>query len=215
MKKFFLLSASIFLIIMSSFGQSQIIKLPPPDKTGGMPLMKALNERHSSRKFSRKKLTKQQLSNLCWAAWGYNREEERKRTAPSSMNQQEMELYAVIEEGAYYYNAEEHQLERIKDGDLRPYCGKQDFVATAPVNFIYVANMKKAGVENPDDITPEHLMTSHANTGFIAQNTYLACASEGLVCVVRSWIDKPALEKALGLSPFHKVILGHTIGYGD
>ncbi|WP_010422113.1 SagB/ThcOx family dehydrogenase [Anaerophaga thermohalophila] len=215
MKKFFLLSASIFMITVVSFGQSQIIKLPAPDKTGGMPLMKALNERHSSRSFSRKELSNQQLSNLCWAAWGYNRIDEKKRTAPSSSNKQEMELYVVMQEGAYYYNAEKHQLELIKAGDLRAYCGKQDFVAKAPVNFIYVANMKKAGVENPDDITPEHLMTSHANTGFIAQNTYLACASEGLICVVRAWIDKPALEKALGLSPFHKVILGHTIGYGE
>jgi SagB-type dehydrogenase family enzyme len=192
---------------------SQNIELPVPDKIGGMPLMEALSERSSSRDFSSKELSNQQLSNLCWAAWGYNRPDAKKRTAPSSMNKQEMELYVVLKDGAYLYNAETHKLEMIKEGDLRSYCGKQDFVAKAPVNFIYVANMKKAGVENPEDITPEHSATSHANTGFIAQNTYLACASEGLVCVVRGWIDKEALENALGLSPMHKVILGHTIGY--
>lgn len=192
---------------------SQTIELPAPEKTGGMPLMEALSERSSSREFSSKELTKQQLSNLCWAAWGYNRPDAKKRTAPSSMNKQEIELYVVLKDGAYLYNAEKNQLEMIKEGDLRSYCGKQDFVDKAPVNFIYVANMKKAEVEKPEDITPEHIATSHANTGFIAQNTYLACASEGLVCVVRAWIDKKALENALSLSPMHKVILGHTIGY--
>jgi len=192
---------------------SQTIELPEPQKNGGMPLMEALSKRSSSRDFSSKELSKQQLSNLCWAAWGYNRQEAKKRTAPSSMNKQEIELYVVLENGAYFYNVENHHLEMIKEGDLRSYCGKQDFVAKAPVNFIYAANMKKAGVEKPENITDEHIATSHANTGFIAQNTYLACASEGLVCVVRAWIDKDALEKALGLSPLHKVILGHTIGY--
>jgi SagB-type dehydrogenase family enzyme len=199
---------------LSGLISAQSIELPQPDKTGGMPLMQALNERSSSRNFSAKELTKQQLSNLCWAAWGYNRIDSKKRTAPSSMNKQEMELYVVLKDGAYLYNAEKHQLDLIKEGDLRSYCGNQDFVAKAPVNFVYVANMKKADVEKPEDISPEHLATSHANTGFIAQNTYLACASEGLECVVRGSIDKKAFEKVLSLSPLHKVILAHTIGYG-
>lgn len=210
----------LFLIVvsflsLSEFLNAQSLELPQPDKTGGMPLMQALNERSSSRNFSAKELTKQQLSNLCWAAWGYNRIDSKKRTAPSSMNKQEMELYVVLKDGAYLYNAEKHQLDLIKEGDLRSFCGNQDFVAKAPVNFVYVANMKKADVEKPEDISPEHLATSHANTGFIAQNTYLACASEGLKCVVRAWIDKEAFEKILNLSPLHKVILAHTIGYGE
>ncbi|PWD99809.1 SagB/ThcOx family dehydrogenase [Marinilabilia rubra] len=215
MKKFISLTAVTLMIALSAFGQSQTIELPTPEKSGGMPLMEALNERHSSREFSQRELSDRQLSNLCWAAWGFNRSDAKKRTAPSSMNKQEIELYVVLKEGAYFYNAEAHQLELIKEGDLRSYCGKQDFVATAPVNFIYVANMKKAGVEKPEAITPTHIATSHANAGFIAQNTYLACASEGLECVVRAWIDKEALENAMELSPFHKVILGHTIGFGE
>lgn len=206
----------IIALIMPTLNlKAQNIELPPPDKEGKTTLMQALNKRSSSRNFSSEELSKQQLSTLCWAAWGYNRPEAKKRTAPSSMNKQEIELYVVLKDGAYLYNAENHRLEQIKSGDLRSYCGKQDFVENAPVNFIYVANMKKADVEKPDEITAEHIATSHANTGFIAQNTYLACAAEGLNCVVRAWIDKEALENALGLSPLHKVILGHTIGYAD
>jgi SagB-type dehydrogenase family enzyme len=214
MRKIFTLTI-LGLLGLSAMTKSQTIELPAPDKTGGMPLMQAFNERSSSRDFNSRELSQQQISNLCWAAWGYNRPDAKKRTAPSSMNKQEMELYVVMKDGAYLYNAEAHRLELIKKGDLRAYCGKQDFVATAPLNFIYVANMKKAGADTPEEITSEHIATSHANTGFIAQNTYLACASEGLECVVRGWINKEALENALELSDLHKVILGQTIGYGN
>lgn len=202
------------ILIMSFTGlHSQNIALAKPDKEGGMPLMKALDERSSHREFSTKEITQQQLSNLCWAAWGINRPESGKRTAPSSMNKQEMELYVVLPHAAYLYNAEEHQLDLIKEGDLRRYCGEQDFVATAPLNFIYVANLQKIDITDAASLSAEELLASHANTGFMAQNVYLTCASEGLECVVRAWIDKDALEEALGLSPLHKVILGQTIGY--
>ncbi len=205
---------AFMLIIGTIFpANSQKIILPQPDKEGGMPLMKALNERGSHREFSTKEINPQQLSNLCWAAWGINRPEAGKRTAPSSMNEQEMELYVVLPHAAYLYNAEEHQLDLIKAGDLRSYCGEQDFVATAPLNFIYVANLQKIDITDATSISPEDLLASHANTGFMAQNVYLTCASEGLGCVVRAWIDKEALEEALGLSPLHKVILGQTIGH--
>jgi nitroreductase len=193
--------------------QAQNIKLPPANKEGGMPLMKALNERGSHREFSDQEVSQQQLANLCWAAWGINRPESGKRTAPSSMNRQEMELFVVLPQGAYRYSAIDHQLVLIKKGDLRSYCGKQDFVATAPLNFVYVANLSKLELKDTINISPSDLLASHANTGFMAQNVYLTCASEGLVCVVRAWIDKEAFVEALGLSPLHKVILSQTIGF--
>ncbi len=213
MQKVFVILAITLFSGLSGLN-AQTIELPAPQKKGGIPLMDALNKRSSSRNFSSRELSKQQISNLCWAAWGINRPGEEKRTAPSSQNKQEIELYVFLPDGAYRYNALEHQLDLYKKGDYREYCGEQDFVATAPLNFIYVANMKKAGVDKPENITAEHMATSHANTGFIAQNVYLTCASEELNCVVRGWIDKEALENVMEFSPLHKVILGHTIGYG-
>ena len=192
--------------------QAQNLQLVSPDKEGGIPLMQALNARGSHREFSDRQISPQQLSNLCWAAWGINRPETGKRTAPSSMNRQEMELYVVLPQGAYLYNAQEHQLILVKKGDLRRYCGEQAFVAQAPLNFVYIANLKKQDIKDPANITASDLLASHANTGFMAQNVYLTCASEGLVCVVRAWIDKEALIEALGLSPLHRVILSQTIG---
>lgn len=208
-KQTFLLILTGFLLIQSACTQN--IQLPAPDRDGGIPLMKALNERRSAREFSEKEMSLQDLSDLCWAAWGFNRED--KRTAPSSMNKQEMDLYVVLAKGAYIYNARENRLDLIKDGDLRAFCGKQDFVATAPVNFIYVANLEKTGMASVNEITAEKLFPSHANSAFMAQNVYLVTASKGLACVVRAWIDFDECEKALGLTPMQKVIIGQTIGH--
>ncbi len=211
--KTILVTLALFIFTQIAPVRAQNIQLPPPDKEGGIPLMQALNERGSHREFSNQEIPSQQLANLCWAAWGINRPESGKRTAPSSMNRQEMELYAVLPQGAYRYSASNHQLILVKTGDLRSFCGKQEFVALAPLNFVYIANLKKLELKDTTNITPADLLASHANTGFMAQNVYLTCASEGLACVVRAWIEKEALIEALGLSPMHRVILSQTIGY--
>jgi SagB-type dehydrogenase family enzyme len=180
-----------------------IIDLPAVEKTGGMPLMQALNERHSIRSFTKDPLPEQVLSNLLWAAWGYNRPDKQKRTAPSSMNKQEMSIYCALESGLYLYNADEHRLELIKNEDLRGKTGNQPFVGSAPLNLIYVADTKKQSTET----------SSYANTGFISQNVYLFCASEGLGTVVRGWFDNKKLHKAMGLDEKQKIILCQTVGY--
>ena len=65
------------------------MELPAPNKNGGMPLMQALNERHSTKmNYSGAPLLPQQLSDLLWATWGVNREDGR-RTAPTAMNRQD------------------------------------------------------------------------------------------------------------------------------
>ena len=180
-----------------------VIDLPAVEKTGGLPLMQALDQRQTIRSFTKDPLSEQLLSNLLWAAWGYNRPDKQKRTAPSSMNKQELSVYCAMENGLYLYNAEQHRLELIKNEDLRSKTGNQPFVGSAPLNLIYVADTKKQSSET----------SSYANSGFIAQNVYLFCASEGLGTVIRGWFDNKKLHKAMGLSDQEKIILCQTVGY--
>lgn len=129
------------LLLFTSALYAQNIKLPTPNKSGGKPLMTVLNERKSSRDFSEKILPNQQLSNLLWAAWGYNRAD--KRTAPSSQNKQEMDIYVALASGCYLYDARKNELVLVVKQDLREKTGKQDFVKNAPVNIIFVADKGK------------------------------------------------------------------------
>jgi SagB-type dehydrogenase family enzyme len=212
-KKSFLTSV-IALVIVSFITVSWAaellpLKLPPPNLNSGKSLMQSLQARKSSRDFSTKKLPVEVLSNLLWAACGINRPESGRRTAPSAVNWQEVDIYVAMVDGLYLYNAKEHVLKPVIKQDIRELTGKQTFVKDAPVNLIYVADYSRMGGGNAE----ERNSYSAADTAFIAQNVYLYCASEGLATVVRGSIDRDALAKAMQLRDNQKIVLSQTVGY--
>jgi nitroreductase len=203
---------SIFLVIIVAPAQAADladITLPAPRTEGGKPLMEALKARQSSRVFSEQKLTDQVLADLLWAAAGINRSDSGKRTAPSARDWQEVQVYAVTQTGAYLYDAKANMLRAIAPGDLRKLTGVQDFVAVAPLNLVYVADIARMKDSKPDD----QALYLGADSGFIGQNVYLFCASAGLATVVRGSIDRLALGKALALTENQKIVLAQTVGY--
>ena len=201
----------ISFITVSWAAELSPIKLPPPNLNSGKSLMQSLQARKSSRVFSTKKLPVEVLSNLLWAACGINRPEIGRRTAPSAVNWQEIDVYVAMADGLYLYNANEHILKPILNRDIRALAGKQSFVKDAPVNLIYVADLSKISKANIE----EKNFYSAVDTGFISQNVYLYCASEGLSTVVRAMIDKDSLSKAMNLSDNQKITLSQTVGYPE
>ena len=202
---------AIVLILLASAAWAETpatIPLPKPNTTGGMPLMQALSTRQSGREFSAEKLSPQALSNLLWAAYGVNRPDG-KRTAPSANNRQTIDVYVALTEGVYLYNAKEHRLDLVAAGDLRAATGQQPFVALAPLDLVYVADFAKMA-ETPD---ATRTLYSAAETGFIGQNVYLYCASEGFSTVIRAMVNREELAKALHLRPEQKIMLSQTVGY--
>jgi SagB-type dehydrogenase family enzyme len=185
------------------------VALPKPQTEGGKPLMLALKDRSSSRSFRADKLQLQVLSNLLWAAFGVNRSDSGKRTAPSAKNWQEIDIYVAVAEGLYLYDAKGHLLEPVVPEDIRGLTGVQAFVREAPVNLVYVADFTRMSGASPEDRD----LYAAADTGFISENVYLFCASEGLATVVRGSIDRPVLARAMKLRPDQKIILGQTVGY--
>jgi nitroreductase len=183
------------------------VALPTPQTSGGKPLMQVLKERKSVRDFGPEPLSRQTISNLLWAAWGVNREDGR-RTAPSASNRQEIDVYVVMAEGAYLYDAKANALQPVAPGDLRKFAGTQAYVAAAPLNLVYVADTSRLG---GDDAAK--LATANADTGFIAENVYLFCASEGLGTVVRGSLNRDDLGKALNLRAGQRITLAQSVGY--
>ncbi len=174
-----------------------------------MPLMPALKARHSTREFSPEALPAQVLSDLLWAADGVNRPDSGKRTAPSAQDRREIDVYVAAADGLYLYDAKTHALELVVAKDLRALTGRQDFAARAPVNLVYVADYSRMGrLANEED----RKFYSAADAGFIAQNVYLYCASQGLATVVRASIDKEALGRAMQLRESQRIILAQSVG---
>lgn len=185
------------------------MELPKPQTEGGRPLMETLKKRASSRDFRPEKLSPQVLSNLLWAAFGVNRPESGGRTAPSAHNWQEIDVYVATAEGLYLFDAKTHGLKVVFSEDIRAKAGLQSFVAEAPLNLVYVADLRKMHGASEADKD----FYSAADAGFISQNVYLFCASEGLATVVRGSIDRQTLAQAMRLHPKQRIILAQSVGY--
>lgn len=198
--KILLAVCALFFSITNMRGQN--ISLPAPQLADNASLATALQQRCSQRSYDTvRPLDKQQLSNLLWAAWGYNR--ENKRTAPTALDKQDITLYVFLSEGIYRYDARENTLVEVARGDHRAATGKQPFVETAPVNIVFVSDTRLL----------DNAVMSAVGCGAIAQNIYLYCASAGLATVVRGSFDAEALNSLLHLDPAQKVMLAQTIGY--
>jgi SagB-type dehydrogenase family enzyme len=199
---------SALLICIGSASAQEVIKLPAPKTEGGMPLMQALKERRSTREFSSKQLSMATLSNLLWAAWGINRPDGH-RTAPSARNSQEIDVYVATSDGLFLYEPKQHQLQKLSSEDIRAATGNNEYVKDAALNLIYVADLTKGNLKEPDAIE----FYTGADTAFLAQNVYLFCASEKLAVVVRGSINRPALAKIMKLRPDQKITLAQSVGY--
>ncbi|MBR6075410.1 MAG: SagB/ThcOx family dehydrogenase, partial [Victivallales bacterium] len=175
MKKLFPL---LMLVGLTSFGQEKIT-LPSPTKFGGRPLMEALAARHSTRKFKTEPIAEQKLGDLLWAAFGFNR--ANMRTAPSALNKQGVELYVVRPDGAWRYEPQEHALLKVNNDDVRGKTAamkQQAFAANAPMSIVFVFDTNV--IPTIGDRKPNVMEWAKLDTGFAAQNVYLACASMGL-----------------------------------
>jgi SagB-type dehydrogenase family enzyme len=210
--KRFALPVVLALLVSPALLLAQELKpfeLPKPQTDGGKPLMQALKARHSTRSFKPDKLPAQLLSNLLWAAFGVNRPDAGKRTAPSAMNWQEIDIYVATADGLYVYDAKANRLNRVLNEDVRAATGTQDFVKGAPVNLVYVADLARTRDAGPDERT----VYNAVDTGVIVQNVYLFCASEGLATVVRGSVDRAALAKVMKLRPNQRIIVAQTVGF--
>ena len=195
-----ILFASLFLssvMFVQNVYALETKRLPEPQTNGGKPLMEALKDRKTSRSFSDRPLEPQMLSDMLWAAFGINRPAEGKRTAPTAMNRQDIDVYVLDAAGVWRYEAKENALIPVLEKDLRSVMASQSFAAKAPVTLLYVA---------------ENNITSGMHAGSLYQNVGLFCASAGLNNVVRR-MDKDQLTQALPLPAGKEVIVSQSVGY--
>lgn len=185
------------------------IQLKAPEKKAGLSVMETLANRHSTREFSNKKLTLQELSNLLWAANGINRSEKGMRTAPSAMNAQEVDVYVCMEEGAFLYDSKSNQLQPVIQEDLRGLVGgKQTFVKNAPVVLLMVSDLSKL----PGGNSEQTKLMAAIDAGIVSQNISLACSGLGLITVPRASMDKEALAQKLKLKSTQLLLMNNPVG---
>ena len=183
------------------------ISLPKPELGGGKTLMEAIQLRRSTREFGPEKLSAKELGGVLWSGFGINRPDEGRRTAPSAMNSQEVDLYVALVDGLYLYDAKAHQLNPVLAGDFRGKTG-QTFSTNAAAVVIYVADLSRLAKAKPET----RLFYSGIDTGAISQNIYLFCAANDLATVVYD-LNREPLARAMGLKPEQQVILAQAVGH--
>lgn len=198
---------SLFLSLSLPASEVQPIPLPQPQTDGGRPLMEVLRERKSTREFATNTLPWQALGDLLWAGFGTNRVDGH-RTAPSTMNSRALDIYVSLAQGTYVYEAQSHRLRPVAAGDLRAKTGGQDYVKTAPVALIFVADLSRLDRAKPED----RERYANLDVGYLSQNVYLYCAAEGLATVVHE-LDRRELATLLGLKPDQRIILAQSVGF--
>ena len=208
MKKNMLKTAAALVFTVSatvSCSAQEQISLPQPSKSLETTVIEALQNRRSERVFAEKQMSDQDLASLLWAANGINREDGR-RTAPSAINAQDIDIYVVRADGAYLWDAKENTLKRVSDEDLRPLVPKgQDFVLQAPVSLVLVSDKSRFG-NRPANF-------AQADAGYVSQNICLYCSAAGWACCPRASMDTEGLKKALQLSESQEPMLNNTVGY--
>ena len=193
------------------FADAARIALPAPKRTA-MPLGEALAARSTHREFSSTPLSDQELSDLLWAANGYNRPEEKKRTAPTAINRQEIDLYVCRADGAYRWDAAENALVQVCTNDLRGLTGRpgpSNFALTAPIALVYVIDFARQGMqERPQDA----FKYASVDCGFVGQNVYLHCAAAGLNTVFLGSLRPGEISEALHLPVTSIPLFAQTVG---
>ena len=214
--KFRMLTVGVVCVVfamgfgLSAFGQElKPIQLPEPRLDTSKSLAQALKDRKTIREYALDNLPEQTLSNLLWAAWGINRPDSGRRTAPSAINWQEIDVYVATTQGMYLYDPKGNALIPVVSGDIRALTYTQvDRFKDAPLNIVYVADLEKTG--HGEEATKMLLVAM--DTGFVAENVYLYCASEGLATAYRVSIDKPKLAEAIKLRPTQRIMGAQSIG---
>lgn len=209
MRKVQLLLLCLFISV-ATFAADKVIRLPKPNLNRNSEVMEAFANRHSTREYAAKALTLNDLSDLLWAANGINRPEEGKRTAPSAMNKQDVDVYVVLPGGTYLYDAKAHQLNLVAEGDHRgAVAGGQAFVKSAPVSLLLVSDLSRLG-----DAKNTHTQLMGAvDAGIVSQNISIFCSAAKLATVPRASMDTAKLKSVLKLTDTQLPLMNHPVGY--
>lgn len=182
--------------LYKEYPEAQKIELPSFDPNQPMSLDRTLKQRKSIRDFQQQPISKDQLSYLLWASTGIQRIEDGyefgfpqsggPRTTPSAGALYPIETYVVVndvrklEAGVYHYFVRTHQLEQLKQGELRQEIATaalgQEMCARAAAVFVWSAIFERCKWKYGQ----RAYRYIYLDAGHIAENLALAAVSLNL-----------------------------------
>ena len=183
--------------------------LPPPRKSGGMPLISALQQRHSnSRIFGS---ANSETASVRFVVGGFRHQSPERRPYRALLASCNGDRFGVaLADGVFVYEPIAHTLLRHLADDIR--------------GADWSSGFRSDRSTQPDLCCPrrahdgylrreERRLYASVDAAFVGQNVYLFCASEGLATVFRGAVDYPKLARTLRLSNQQFVTFAQTVGY--
>jgi len=193
------------------------VQLPEPKYDGKISVERALRERRTVRSYEDEPLTLSEISQLLWAAQGITERDKGLRTAPSAGALYPLEVYLVVgnvegvKQGAYKYNPHEHQLTRIKDGDVRGEFGAalgQSGAGEAGAVIVFFGVYERATVKFGEiGIRYVHMEVGHA-----AQNVYLQATALNLGTGVIGGFPESRIKRILNVREEEQLLYIMPVG---
>ncbi len=214
MRKIVILLSAFLIVLSVSAQEGKSIKLNEPLKTRNTDIMTAFQNRQSTNVYDSRDLSLQDLSDLLWAANGINRPQNGKKTAPSAMNSQDIDVYVCRADGAYLYDAAKSEIRQVTNKDLRPLMNGNR-PNDAPVLLLLVADLSryKSYVPANDEVNKRLRDMSALDAGIVSQNISLFCAAAALGTRPRAGMNQDELRKELSLKQSQILWLNHPVGY--
>jgi len=190
------------------------IVLPAPVTEGGMPLVEAIAQRRSVRSYTDEPLTREQISQIAWAAQGITEPTRGFRAAPSAGALYPLEIYFVTGDGVFHYLPQGHALERLQADDRRmalaQAASNQRHVGEAALDIVIAAVFERTERKYGERARTYVYMEA----GHVAQNVHLqAVALELASCPVGA-LREESVREVLGLParqvPMYIVTVGHA-----
>lgn len=170
--------------------------------------------RKSSRDFSGKPLSQQELSTLLFFGAGITYENENpdrtRRAYPSGGARYPLEIYPAIfkvenlKEGLYHYSVREHALELLLEGETDKVKGAfhYDFVKDASAVFIFSMIPKRSTIKYGNF----GLKIGLIEAGHLAENIYLVSEALGLKCCSLGGLNEKLVSGLLDLDNSEEIL---------
>jgi SagB-type dehydrogenase family enzyme len=218
-----LLAATAFFAVLTKASspptdRKEVVRLPPPDTVGRMPVEQALLRRRSVRSYSARPLTLGAVSQLLWAAQGTT-SAEGGRTAPSAGALYPLEIHLVatrvegLPQGLYRYSSASHSLRQSASGHLAPLfaraSGDQDFITEAAA-VVLIAAVEERTARKYGSRSLRYVVFE---AGAASENLALEAVALGLGSVVVGAFDDARLARLARLGETERPLCLVSIGY--
>jgi SagB-type dehydrogenase family enzyme len=191
-----------------------MINLPEPKLVGKVSIEEVILKRRSTRSFTAKTLSMEEISQLLWSAQGITDKMNKFRSAPSAGARYPMEIYLATNEGFYHYHPSKNAIEQLKSTDIRSKLPAaalgQKYLADAPLVIIIAGKLEKLSARYGDRASRYMFIEA----GHIAQNIHLQAVSLGLgsvpVCAFNDDVLKTTADLPDDLKPLYIVPVGYA-----